>query len=200
MRDEQRRKVAVEKGLPSLLRRERSRQGRRRYAPLFWCAVAAAGFVPAGAFSAPSPDPPPPGAFESPRTSLAPDTRPRRTGVATTPPAPVEQVPPTPAQQMPSSRVEQVKPPRVTPRPAANRPSTPRPDSSGRRFVPSEKATRWLPPADPIRPDRAVALPSSTPDRRPYLLAAFSLGVFVLGTGTLLTVLARLGSIHRGLA
>jgi hypothetical protein len=197
MTDEGEGKVAVEKGLPSLLRRTRSRQGRRRISPSFCCAVIAGVLVPASvAFPAPSPDPPPPGEFESPPTALAPDRQPRPP--VDVPPSP----PPAPAEPEPSTPVEQVVvPPVETPQPAAKRVTSPRAQSVGRQFAGSKNPARRTPPPPEARRNEVVTFFSSAaPDSRPYLLAAFSLAVFLVGTGTLLTVLTRLGSTRRGLA
>jgi hypothetical protein len=201
MRDEEQRKVAVEKGLPSLLRRTRSHEGRRRTSPLFCCVVVAALLVPAGAVaSAPTPDPPPPGEFESPPTSLTPDGLPRSADEA--PPAP----PPAPIERATTVLVEEnavtpvpraVEPPVETPQPVAKRVAGDRADSLGRRYAATKQPARRTPRPPEARTTDVVAFLSSTPDSRPYFLAAMSLVVFVLGTATLLAVLARLGSTRR---
>ena len=195
MTDEARRKVAVEKGLPSLLRRMRSRQGRRRLSPSFCCAVIAGVLVSAGAaFPAPTPDPPPPGEFESPSTSLAPDRQPQPADKVppSPPPAPVEREPVTPVVVVPRLQTAQ---------PAAKRVTSPRAQSVGRRFAGSKTPARRTPPPPEARKNEVVAFVSSGgPDSRPYFLAAFSLAVFVLGTGTLLAVLTRVESTRREIA
>jgi hypothetical protein len=196
MTDEGQGKVAVEKGLPSLLRRKRSRHGRRRISPSFCCVIVAGVLVPAGAaFSAPSPDPPPPGEFPSPPTSLTPDRQPRRH--AEVPPPP----PPTPVEQTTTAPVEEttIAPVRQVVDPP-KRVAKSRPDSVGRQYAASKQPARRTPRPPEDRRNVVVAFFSSTPDSRPYLLAAFSLAVFVLGTGTLLALVTRLGSSRRELA
>jgi hypothetical protein len=204
MRDEERRKVAVEKGFPSLLRRTRSRQGRRRTSPPFCCVVVAALLVPAGAaLSAPTPDPPPPGEFESPPTSLTPDGLPRPADEAPLAPSPappertttvlVEETADTPVPQP-------VEPPVETPQPVAKRVAGERAGSVGRQYGAAKQPARRTPRPPEARTTDVVAFLSSTPDSRPYFLAALSLAVFVLGTATLLAVLARLGSTRREVA
>lgn len=197
MKDEAQGKVAVEKGLPSLLRRTRSRQGRRRLSPSFCCAVVAGVLVPAGvAFPAPTPDPPPPGEFESPPTSLAPDRQPQPADKV--PPSP----PPAPVEQEPTNPVDQVVvPPVETRQPTPKRTTSPRARSVGRQFAGSKTPARRTPAPPEAQRNEVVAFFSSGgPDSRPYFLAAFSLAVFVLGTGTLLTVLTRVGFTRRGVA
>jgi hypothetical protein len=202
MTDGQQGKVAVEKGLPSLLRRTRSRQDRRRISPSFCCVIVAGVLVPAGAaFSAPVPDPPPPGEFPSPPTSLAPDRQPRRHVEAPpAPPAPVEQATTAPIEQTTTVPVRPaVEAPVDTPQPVVKRVATPRPDSVGRQYAASKQPARRTPRPPEARRNDVVTFFSSTRDSRPYFLAAFSLAVFVLGTGTLLAVLTRLGSTRREL-
>jgi hypothetical protein len=85
-----------------------------------------------------------------------------------------------------------------TPQPAAKRVISPRAQSVGRRFAGAKDAARRTPPAPEARRNEVVTLfASASPDSRPYFLAAFSLAVFVLGTGTLLAVLTRVGSLRR---
>jgi hypothetical protein len=70
----------------------------------------------------------------------------------------------------------------------------------GRHFAASKQPVRRPPQPPEAGRREVVAFFSSTPDSRPYFLAALSLAVFVLGTGTLLAVLTRLGSTRRELA
>jgi hypothetical protein len=192
--------VAVEKGLPSLLRRTRSHQGRRRTSPSFCCVVVAALLVPAGAAaSAPTPDPPPPGEFESPPTSLTPDGLPRPADEAppAPPPAPIERTTTVLEENAVTPVPRAVEPPVETPQPVAKRVAGDRADSLGRRYAARKQLARRTPRPPEARTTEVVSFLSSTPDSRPYFLAAISLAVFVLGTATLLAVLARLGSTRR---
>jgi hypothetical protein len=90
------------------------------------------------------------------------------------------------------------------PRPASAqrkpvRPSTPGSRAAGRPFASSQKPTRRPPRAQTARvyPSKALALVSSDADSGPYLAAAFSLAVLVLGSATLLAVLTRLRPARR---
>lgn len=91
------------------------------------------------------------------------------------------------------------------PRPASAqnpvRTPTPRARPERRRFAALEKQGRWSARggASRVPTIEAVALVSSDPESRPYAAAAFSLVVLVLGSATLLTVLARLRSTGRRL-
>lgn len=87
-----------------------------------------------------------------------------------------------------------------TPQPVAKRESTPRSHSVGRQFAPSKTPARRAPPAPAAHGNDAVALFSSDPNSRAFLLAALALAVLVLGSGTLLTVLARLRPERRRMA
>lgn len=97
--------------------------------------------------------------------------------------------------------------PRAAPSRAANaqrkpeRASTPSDPAAGRPFASSQKPARRPPHArvTPVRSPDAVALVSADPDSGPYLAAAFSLAVLVLGSATLLTVSARLRPARRRL-
>lgn len=174
--------LAVQKGLRSLLRGTRSRQGRRRMAPLFWCAVAASVLtMPAAAWAQPEPDQPPPGLRQDDPTALEPDARVR--AVSTVPASP--SAPPDLAVETPQPLSEPSEPTVVT---------TPRAQPAGRHFVGSTKPQRRSPPAVETASGRTISLSSMSyePNSRPYLLAAFCLVLLVLGSGTLLTVLARL--------
>lgn len=79
------------------------------------------------------------------------------------------------------------------------RTSTPRDRAAGRPFASSQKPTRRPPRARtaPVRPRDALALVSSDADSGPYLAAALSLAVLVLGSATLLAVLTRLRPARR---
>jgi hypothetical protein len=100
-----------------------------------------------------------------------------------------------------SAPVEQeIEPPVQTPQPVAKREATPRSHSIGRQFAPSKEPARRAPPTPAAHGNDAVALFSSDPNSRPYLLAALALAVLVLGSGTLLTVLARLRPERRRMA
>src|SRR5688572_4061147 len=131
MRDEEQGKVAVAQGLPSLLRRTRSHQGRRPIAPSFWCVIVAGLLVPSVALSAPpQPDPPPPGVLEPSPTALDPDAQPdaplvRTTSVPATTPPPISK-PASPAVTTSSGQLSREAPARV---------STPRTQPAGRRFA-----------------------------------------------------------------
>jgi hypothetical protein len=226
----------VQGGLPSLLRRARLRESRGRVSPLFPCVLLAGVLVPAGVgWSAPSPDPPPPGIDGARPTSLQPDVRPTppRSIPATPSPSVEPPVAPRSAEapaQSPSAEAPVVSrspeatvdqpvtappPPPVAPRPAPSRPrparaqpkpkperaSTPRSRAAGRPFASSQKPTRRPPraPTAPVRPHDTLELVSSDRDSGPYLAAALSLAVLVLGSATLLTVSARLRSVRRRL-
>ena len=135
----------MQKGLPSLLRRARPRQSRGRVSPLFPFVVFAALLVPAGvAWSAPSPDPPPPGRDGAGATTLQPDVRP-------TPPKSIPAAPSPPAE------------PPVAPKSAeapVQAPSAEAPDAS-----PSPDATVDQPvlaPPPPVAPRTAPARPRPT--------------------------------------
>jgi hypothetical protein len=94
-------------GLPSLLRRARLRESRGRVSPLFSCVLLAGLLVPADVgWSAPSPDPPPPGIDGAGPTTLQPDVRP-------TPPRSIPAAPPPPveASVAPRSAETPVQPP-----------------------------------------------------------------------------------------
>ena len=172
--------LAVQKGLRSLLRGTRSRQGRRRIAPLFWCVVAATVLtMPAAAWAQPKPDQPPVGLRDDAPTALEPDAPARAVStVPASPPAPPDRAVETPqplseAPALPAVTMPEAQPPV---RPFATKPQ--------RRF----------PPVVETAADRTVSLSSLSyePNSRPYVLAALCLVVLVLGSGTLLTVLARL--------
>lgn len=104
-------------------------------------------------------------------------------------------------------------PPAVAPRAVPSRPRparakrksvhapTPTGRAGGRPFASSQKPTRRPPRAQAaaVRTRDAVALVSSDPDSGPYLAAALSLAVLVLGSATLLTVAARLRPARRRL-
>jgi hypothetical protein len=109
-----------------------------------------------------------------------------------------------------------VEPPPPPPTPVAPRAPRPRPASAGqkpvrastprarperRRFAALEKQRRWPSRAGASRVPTidVVALVSPDPESRPYGEAAFSLVVLVLGSATLLTVLARLRATGRRL-
>lgn len=130
-------------GLPSLLRRARLRESRGRVSPLFPCVLLAGVLVPAGVgWSAPSPDPPPPGMDGARPTTLQPDVRPAPPrSIPAAPPPPVEapvaprsaeapvQSPSTEApavSRSPEATVDQpvttAPPPAVAPTPAPSRP------------------------------------------------------------------------------
>jgi hypothetical protein len=225
----------VRDGFPSLLRRARPRQSRKRVSPLFSCVVFAALVVPAGmAWSAPSPDPPPLGMDGAGATTLQPDVRPTPPrSIPAAPSRPAEpRVPPRSAEapvESPSAEAPIVSrspeatvdhpvtapapPPPVAPRavPSRSRPvsaqrkrvraSTPRGRAAGRPFASSQKPTRRPPRVrvTPVRPRDALALVSSDADSGPYLAAALSLAVLVLGSATLLAVLTRLRPARRRL-
>jgi hypothetical protein len=190
--------VAVRRGLRSLLRRTGSSQDGRPLASACSCGLIVCLLAPAAAWGQPTPDPPPPGLRGSDPTSLKPDDR---AGTRkTAPPSPP--APPAPAV------VAAVEPPAVPavttqpqPVPAAPRrvaPATTRP--AGRAFDLSGKPERRaVPQAE--RPRAAVALPilSTDSNTHAYVIAALSLAVLALGSGTLLTVLTRLRSTRQGL-
>jgi hypothetical protein len=99
-----------------------------------------------------------------------------------------------------------VAPPAPRPRPARTREkparaSTARDRPERRRFAALEKQGRWPSRAGASRVPAVdvVALVSPDPESRPYGEAAFSMVVLVLGSATLLTVLARLRATGRRL-
>ena len=193
----QRKELAVQSGLPALLRRTRSRQGRRRISPSLCCVLIAVALVPGAAFAAPPPpDPPPPGVLESAPTRLSPDVQPPASATVTAVPVPAA-APPSPAV-LPGPVDSSVAPVVETSPPArgqarSRRVSNP-PAAPVRPFVHAAEGMRRPPPAaEPL-------LAFSVGDTRPSLLAAFSLAVLVLGSGTLIIVLARLQPARRGLA
>jgi hypothetical protein len=196
----QRKVLAVRRGLRSLLRRTRSRQGRRRIAPLSCCAALAAVLVPPASLAQPpKPDPPPPGLRGSQPTRLDPDARPGSTRtVPPAPPAPVEESVPEAVEETTAPVVETPQPETTppAPQPTVKRAAPRRVDPVGRQFTLEAKLSRW----DPRVATTSLAQFSSDPDSRPYLVAALSLAVLALGSGTLLTVLARLRSTRQGLA
>lgn len=114
-----------------------------------------------------------------------------RSSVATAEP------PPAP----PPAVAPQARRPRPTARQKPVRASTPRDRPERRRFAALEKQGRWQARREASRVPTvdAVALVSSAPESRPYGAAAFSLAVLVLGSATLLTVLARLRATGRRL-
>jgi hypothetical protein len=114
----------------------------------------------------------------------------------------------------PETTVEQpvtAPPPAVAPRAVPSRPRsanaqrksvrapTPRGRAAGRAFASSQKPTRRppRPRVTPMRSRDALALVSSDADSGPYLAAALSLAVLVLGSATLLAVLTRLRPARR---
>jgi hypothetical protein len=195
----QRKVLAVRRGLRSLLRRTRSRQDRRRIAPLSCCAALAALLVPPASLAQPpKPDPPPPGLRGSQPTRLDPDARPG--GTRTVPPAPPavveESIPEAVEETAPVVETPQPEATPPVPRPTVKRVAPKRVDPVGRQFTLEAKLSRW----DPRVATTSLAQFSSDPDSHPYLVAALSLAVLALGSGTLLTVLARLKSTRHGLA
>jgi hypothetical protein len=198
----------VRRGLRSLLRRTRSRQGRRRIAPLFcYAALAALLMSPASLAQPPEPDYPPPGLRGSQSTRLDPDARPGRTKTAppaptTVPPAPaapVEESIPAGVERTTTPVVERPQPATTPPAPrraAPKRAAPKRVDPVGRQFTLGAKLSRRAPRATTA----TFAQLSSDNDSRPYLVAALSLAVLALGSATLLTVLARLRFTRQGLA
>jgi hypothetical protein len=187
--------VAVQRGLRSLLRRTGSSRDGGRFASACSCGLVVFLLAPAAAWGQPAPDPPPPGLRGSDPTSLKPDARAEaRTTAPRTPPAP-----PPPAV---APAVEPPAPPAVTTQPQAVQPApkavpvTTRPPS--RAFDLSQKPDRR---AVPQAEQAAVALPilSTDSNTHAYVIAALSLAVLALGSGTLLTVLARLRSTRQGL-
>jgi hypothetical protein len=194
---------AVPRGLRSLLRRRRSFWGCRRTAPSFVSVAVAVLFVPATSWAQPAPDPPPPGLHGSQPTRLAPDGPPaRRSSVPPAPPAPIAEATPTPvAETVATPPVEDMAGSTTEPRSARTAPAPPKRASrriappAGRRFALTDKPARWAPRASPT-----IQGLSSDPDSRPYLVAALSLAVLALGSGTLVTVLSRLRSTRQGLA
>jgi hypothetical protein len=193
----QRKVLAVRRGLRSLLRRTRSRQGRRGTTPLCCCAVIAALLLPVAAWAQPKPDPPPPGVHKSEPTRLDPDRRPARTSrVPPAPPAPVQEPAAPPVQEPVQQTVVRVveTPQRQTSPPAPPRTGPKRARPVGRLFAAEVKLPRR--PPDAIA---SVERVSSDTDSRSYLVAALSLGVLALGSATLLSVLARLRHTRHGL-
>lgn len=187
--------LAVRRGLRSLLRRTRSFFGCRLTAPSFWCVVIAVLLMPATSWAQLKPDPPPPGLHGSQPTRLEPDTRPAPTRtVPPAPPAPVEETVAAPAVKKTVERAPE-PPEAQTARPAPRQVSPQPVRAAGRPFASKQKLSRRAP-----RRTATLTLISSDSDSRPYVLAALSLAVLVLGSGTLLTVLARLRSTRQGLA
>jgi hypothetical protein len=193
---------AVPRGLRSLLRRTRSFRGCRRTAPSFAGVVIALLLVPASSWAqAPPPDPPPPGVHGSSPTRLEPDRPPARERAASpVPAAPIEKTAPAPVEETVVTPPVDVTAPapqtavaQATPRPQkrVTQKSASPPDRS---FVLTDKPARRAP-----RAVQTIHRFSSDPDSRPYLLAALSLAVLALGSGTLLTVLSRLRSTRQGL-
>jgi hypothetical protein len=182
-----------------LLRRTGSSQDGGRFASACSCGLVVFFLLaPAAAWGQPTPDPPPPGERGSQPTNLTPDARPGTDEAA--PPAPAA----TPRQETVAPVVEPPAPPAVTTQPQAVRPArkavpaTTRP--AGRAFALSQKPERRAVP-QPERARPAVALPilSTDSNTHAYVIAALSLAVLALGSGTLLTVLARLRSTSQGL-
>jgi hypothetical protein len=193
----------VPRGLRSLLRRTRSFWGCRRSVSWSLGVLIVVLLAPASSWAQPPPpDPPPPGVHGSPSTRLEPDRPPGRERAARrAPAAPIEETAPVEVEETvvappvdvtapaPQTSVAQTTPrpqKRVTRRPASQ---------PGRRFVLADKPARRAP-----RAVETIHTFSSDPDSRPYLLAALSLAVLALGSGTLLTVLSRLRSTRQGLA
>jgi hypothetical protein len=116
-----------------------------------------------------------------------------RSSVAT-----AEPPPPPPPAVAPQAR----RPRPATARQKPVRASTPRARPERRRFAALEKQRRWQgrDEASRVPTVDVVALVSSDPESRPYGAAAFSLAVLVLGSATLLIVLARLRATGRRLA
>jgi hypothetical protein len=197
---------AVPRGLRSLLRRTRSCRGRRCTAPSFAGVLIAVLLAPGSSWAQPppGPDPPPPGVHGSPPTRLKPDGPPARarTTVSPAPPAPIQKtVAAPPADE-------------TIVRPPVEETADPTPDTRARQTTP-QPPIRVFRKADLARrqparleeparraPQAAAAIHSLSgdPDSRPYVLAALSLAVLALGSGTLLTVLSRLRSSGQGLA
>jgi hypothetical protein len=82
-------------------------------------------------------------------------------------------------------------------RPKARRASPKGPAGPTRQFALSAKPARRAPPAVRVSPIHHFS--SSDSDSRPYLLAALSLAVLALGSGTLLTVVSRVRFTRQGL-
>lgn len=203
----------MQQGLLALLRRARPRQSRRRFSLLLSCAFVAGLSVPMTALTAPSPDPPPSSSHGGGPTSLQPDARPTAPPPQTSPTAsrPLE----TPAQpRVAQTTVERVTAPPPPPDPPVMTMTTSPPETTeqspapaskprarpvGRPFADSQKPARRPPPVEVERPRPRVTqwLVSSDRDSRPYLAAALSLAVLVLGSATLLTVLTRLRPMRR---
>jgi hypothetical protein len=184
----------VPRGHRSLLRRARSVFGCPHAVPLVWCVVTAALLLPGPAWAQLRPDPPPPGLHGSAPTSLKPDELPVRTRrVTPPPPAPVEETPAAVVTETPDlvREAPEVQTAQPAPKQARPKPAPP----VDRRFVLASKPERRPPPAAPI----IHTFTADSDPRRPYLLAALSLAVLAVGSGTLLTVLTRLRSA-RGLA
>jgi hypothetical protein len=189
--------VAVRRGLRSLLRRTGSSRDGGRFASACSCGFVVFLLAPAAAWGQPTPDPPPPGQRGSDPTSLKPD---ERAGARTTAP----RTPPAPPPPAVAPAVEPPAPPAVTTQPQAVRPApkpvpaTTRP--AGRAFALSQKpARRAVPQPERARPAVALPILSSDSNTHAYVIAALSLAVLALGSGTLLTVLARLRSTRQGL-
>jgi hypothetical protein len=189
--------VAVQRGLRSLLRRTGSSEDGRRFASACTCGLLAFLLAPAAAWGQPTPDPPPPGERGSQPTNLKPDTRPGAAEAA--PPAP-----PAPRQETVAPVAEPPAPPAVATQPQAVRPApravpaTTRP--AGRAFAPSQKpARRAVPQPERARPAVALPILSTDSNTHAYVIAALSLAVLALGSGTLVTVLTRLRSTRQGL-
>ena len=152
--------------------------------------------------SIPAAPPPPVEAPVAPRSAEAPVQSPSAEApvVSRSPEATVDQpvtAPPPPVAPRPAP--SRPRPARAQPKP--ERASTPRSRAAGRPFASSQKPTRRPPraPAAPVRPRDALAPVSSDRDSGPYLAAALSLAVLVFGSGTLLTVSARLRPVRRRL-
>jgi hypothetical protein len=144
----------------------------------------------------------------APRSAKAPVQPPSAEApvISRSPEATVDQpvAAPPPPPVTPRAAPSRPRPARAQPKPAqpkAVRASTPRARAAGRPFASSQKQTRRPPRvrAARVRPREVLALVSSDPDSGPYLAAALSLGVLVLGSATLLTVLTRLRPARRRL-
>jgi hypothetical protein len=177
MRDEGQRKVAVQKGLASLLRRSRSHCGGRRFA-LSISSLTALLLMTGVAFAAPTPDPPPPGLHDPP--PAAPPPAPPPTPTPSPSPPPISPVAPVAPAAPPVAPVV-VPPPPVSSRP----PPEPQPRAERSRLV------RRPPPVE--RDAEAVVLVSmreASPDTRPFVVAGLALTMLVLGSATVLGALA----------
>jgi hypothetical protein len=153
-----------------------------------------------------------------PRSTPAAPSRPAKSPVAPrsaeapvqspSPEAPVVSRSPEPTVEQP---VTAPPPPPVAPRTVPSRPrparaqrkpvpaSTPRGRAAERPFASSQKPARRLPRprVTAVRSRDALALVSSDADSGPYLAAALSLAVLVVGSATLLAVLTRLRPARR---